>query len=102
MTTLPIREKLLTLFSRFVTREAAIYQDMLNITSPDNDLTILEPSIKSGILKFGEITDIPIMVKLSETVSSGSFISVSSTLDCSPYLINKDFHFQGWKDKGEF
>ncbi|MDO9066047.1 MAG: C25 family peptidase C-terminal domain-containing protein, partial [Chloroflexota bacterium] len=65
-----------------------------SIVSPDNDITILEPSVKSGILRFGEITDIPIMVKLSETVSSGSFISVSSTLDCSPFLISNDFSFR--------
>jgi hypothetical protein len=65
-----------------------------SIVSPDKDITILEPSVKSGILKFGEITDIPVMVKLSETVTSGSFISVSSTLDCSPFLIRKDFSFR--------
>ena len=65
-----------------------------DITSPDADVTILEPTVKSGILKFGEITDIPIMVKLSETVSSGSFISFSSTLECNPFLINKDFSFR--------
>ena len=64
------------------------------IASPDADLTILEPNVKSGILKFGEITDIPILVKLSETVSSGSFISVLSTLDCSPFLVNKEFSFR--------
>ena len=67
-----------------------------SIVSPEKDITIPEPSIKSGSLKFGEITDIQITVKLSETVSSGSFISVKSTLDCSPYLaiINKDFSFR--------
>jgi hypothetical protein len=65
-----------------------------SIASPDAGITVLEPSVKSGMLKFGEITDIPIMVKLSETVSSGSFISVSSTLDCGAYLVNNDFSFR--------
>jgi hypothetical protein len=65
-----------------------------NITSSQPDITILEPSVKSGVLKFGEITDIPVMVKLAESTSSGSFITVSSTLDCSPYLIKKDFAFR--------
>jgi hypothetical protein len=50
-----------------------------SIASPDAGITVLEPSVKSGMLKFGEITDIPIMVKLSETVL-----------------------FQGWTDQGEF
>jgi hypothetical protein len=66
-------------------------------SSPEADITISEPSVKSGLLKFGEITDIPITVKLSESVSSGSFFSVSSELDFSPYLINKinkDFSFR--------
>ncbi len=64
------------------------------ITSPNVDITILEPSVKSGILKFGEITDIPIMAKLSDAALSGSTISISSILDCSPYLITKDFAFR--------
>ena len=46
------------------------------------------------ILKFGETTDIPVKVKLSESASSGSFISFSSLLDCTPYILNKDFSFR--------
>jgi hypothetical protein len=62
--------------------------------SQDKELNILEQSKNSGVLKFGEITDIPVIVKLSDTASSGSFFSISSTLDCSPYLLNKDFAFR--------
>ncbi|MEI6047440.1 MAG: C25 family cysteine peptidase [Bacteroidota bacterium] len=65
-----------------------------NIVSPEQEISILEPSVKSGELKFGEVTDIPITVKLSESAMSGSYISISSTLDCSPFLINKDFAFR--------
>jgi hypothetical protein len=62
----------------------------------------VEPSVKSGELKFGEVTEIPVMVKLSETVPTGSLISVSSTLDCSPYIVNKDFSFRVGKVRESF
>jgi len=64
------------------------------VNSLNSDLTILDPDVKSGILKFGKTTDIPVKVKLTESVSSGSFISVSSLLDCSPYILDKDFTFR--------
>jgi hypothetical protein len=63
-------------------------------TSNSADLSILEPNVKSGDLKFGETTDIPVKVKLSESASSGSFISLSSLLDCNPYILNRDFSFR--------
>ena len=58
------------------------------------DLTILDPNVKSGDIKFGETTDIPVKVKLAESAGSGSFISLSSILDCTPYILNKDFSFR--------
>ncbi|HEX7494277.1 MAG TPA: C25 family peptidase C-terminal domain-containing protein, partial [Bacteroidales bacterium] len=73
-----------------------------NISSTENDITFVEPSIKSGTLKFGEVTDIPILVKLSEASASGSLISLSSTLDCSPYIIKKDFTFRVGKIRESF
>jgi hypothetical protein len=72
------------------------------VSSPDQDLNVLEPDIKSGLLKFGEITDIPITVKLSESTLTGSFISISSTLDCSPFLSVKDFTFRVGKIRESF
>ncbi len=63
-------------------------------TSNSQELTILDPNVKSGELKFGETTDIPVKVKLAESASSGSFISLSSLLDCNPYMLNKDFSFR--------
>jgi hypothetical protein len=73
-----------------------------NISSQQNDISLVEPSVKSGTLKFGQITDIPVMVKLSETVPVGSFISVSSILDCSPYIVDKDFSFRVGKVRESF
>ena len=43
------------------------------VTSNSSDLTILEPDVKSGDLKFGETTDIPVKVNCQKHVSSGSY-----------------------------
>jgi hypothetical protein len=63
-------------------------------TSNSPELSVLDPNVKSGELKFGSTTDIPVKVKLSETASSGDFITLSSMLDCTPYILNKDFSFR--------
>ena len=73
-----------------------------NISSQQDGISLVEPSVKSGTLQFGQITDIPVMVKLSETVPIGSLISVSAILDCSPYIVNKDFSFRVGKVRESF
>ena len=73
-----------------------------NVSSPSEDISIIDPNLKSGILKFGQITEIPVLVKLAETVPSGSLISVSSTLDATPYVVNKDFSFRVGKIRESF
>jgi len=65
-----------------------------SLISPANDVTILAPNVKSGELKIGETTNLPVTVKLPETAASGSFFSVLSTLNCNPYIINKEFSFR--------
>lgn len=73
-----------------------------NINSPGSDITIVDQSIKSGLLKFGEITNIPVQVKISGSASSGSLISVLAKLDCTPYIVNKDFSFRIGKVRESF
>jgi hypothetical protein len=65
-----------------------------SIVNPENDISILAPSVKSGELRIGETTNLPVTVKLSETAASGSFFSVLSTLDCDPFIIKKEFSFR--------
>jgi len=64
--------------------------------SPVDGLSIPDPRPKSCTLNFGQITDVPITVKLPDLVLLGSTISVSSTLDCSPFInpLNKSFSFR--------
>ena len=73
-----------------------------SIISPANDITILSPSVKSGELKIGETTGLPVSVKLPDESVSGSYFSVLSTLDCSPYIINKEFTFRVGKIRESF
>jgi hypothetical protein len=66
----------------------------LNISSPNSEISVLEPSKSSGPLEYEKITDIPVVVKLSENVPSGTTINILSMLDCNPYFVNKDFSFR--------
>jgi hypothetical protein len=77
-------------------------EGQFGISSPQDDISVVDPSVKSGVLQFGQVTDIPVLVKLSETTPSGSFISISSTLDCNPYFVNKDFTFRVGKIRESF
>ena len=77
-------------------------EGQFNMSSADGGISIVDPSVKSGILKFGQITEIPVQVKLSESVQSGSLITVSALLDCNPYLVNKDFSFRVGKIRESF
>lgn len=73
-----------------------------NISSLAQNFSIVDPNLKSGLLKFGEITDIPVLVKLSEAALSGDLVSVSALLDCNPYIVNKDFSFRVGKVRESF
>ena len=77
-------------------------EGQFNISSPANEISIVEPSVKSGVLKFGEITNIPVTVKLSESSASGSLISLAATLDCNPYIVTRDFSFRVGKIRESF
>jgi hypothetical protein len=65
-----------------------------SITSSDADLTILEPTKNSGTLQNGEVTEIPVLVKLAESVGTGNTISIMSLLDCGPYQVDREFAFR--------
>ncbi len=66
----------------------------LSVISTNENMTVVEPSVKSGVLQFGDITEIPVIVKISDKSATGSYIYLTSTLDCTPYLISKNFTFR--------
>ena len=70
--------------------------------SPSQNVTILEPSVKSGLLKFGNTTEIPVTVKIAETTSSGTSITFASALDCNPYILKNEFTIRVGKIRESF
>jgi hypothetical protein len=72
------------------------------IESQVNHLEILDQNVKSGVLQFGETANIPVAAKLSESARFGNYITLISTLDCSPYIVNKDFTFRVGKIRENF
>lgn len=66
----------------------------LSIFSAATGMNIVDNSATGRMLKWGQITEIPLTVQLSDDLSSGSYISLSSTLDADPYLLDWDFTFR--------
>jgi len=75
-------------------------QFTISTTSPD--LSILESSVKSGLLEFGKTTEIPIPVQLSETVLTGATISFTVQLNCHPFVLTKTFTFRAGQIRESF
>lgn len=72
------------------------------VSTRNENLAVLDPNVKSGILQFGETTTIPVTVKLSESAFSGDYILVLSSLDCNPYFVSKNFTFRVGKVRESF
>jgi len=66
----------------------------LLIDDQGSELEIIDSDIKSGILQFGEISNITVPAKLSGSATYGDYISLLSTLDCAPYIVDKNFEFR--------
>jgi hypothetical protein len=65
-----------------------------NISSPDAEISLIESSKNSGNLNSGVVIEIPLLAKISESVPSGTTISLSAILDCSPFFANRSFSFR--------
>lgn len=66
----------------------------LSIFSAAAGMSIVDNSAPGRMLKWGQITEIPLTVQLSGELASGSYISLSSRLDSDPFLMSKDFSFR--------
>ena len=63
----------------------------LLINSAEPILTILNPDVKSGILQYGEVSEIPIAVSLSEFANFGDYINLSALVVCEPFNAKRNF-----------
>lgn len=71
-------------------------------TTDTEKINILDQNVKSGVLKFGEVTEIPVTVQLAPAVTNGSYFDVSSTLNSDPYIISNKFTFRVGKIRESF
>ncbi|MFH0841949.1 MAG: C25 family cysteine peptidase [Bacteroidota bacterium] len=65
-----------------------------NVTTADTIITILESSVKSGVLEYGEITSIRVPVKISESAASGATVNMTVMLECTPYFVIRNISFR--------
>ncbi|HZY26466.1 MAG TPA: C25 family cysteine peptidase, partial [Bacteroidales bacterium] len=77
-------------------------EGQFSIPQTQGDISVEEQNVKSGTLKFGQSTDIPVLVKLSDSASIGSLITLTSELNCNSYVLNKDFSFKVGKIRESF
>lgn len=63
------------------------------VSGTSNEITI-DDNIKSGILRFDEISEIIVPAKLSADTEIGTIIYLSSILECPPYTVDKSFSFR--------
>jgi hypothetical protein len=67
---------------------------LFTISSLQAGITMLEPSKSSGTLDAGTSTDIKVPVKLSDNISIGTNIQLSTLLNCGSIQISKNFSFK--------
>ncbi|MCU0461335.1 MAG: C25 family cysteine peptidase [Bacteroidales bacterium] len=66
----------------------------LRLSSPDPEISLIEPSKNSGILSSGTSVDIPLEAKISSAANQGTTINISTELDCDPFFANNSFSFR--------
>jgi hypothetical protein len=72
---------------------------ILNLPS---GVTIYNPVVNTGPLNYGEITVIPVSVKLASSADRSGSFDIASLLDCSPYIKSKSFSIPVGKSKESF
>lgn len=64
---------------------------LFSISSSDQEITIIESGKNSGFLNYGEEMEIPLKVKIAESVPIGTSINITTYLDCDPYIASRTF-----------
>lgn len=82
------------LIFRIVNEGSSDASGQFSIGSPTGGLNIIESVISNKFLKAQQTTDISLKVSLSDLMSSGNYIQLSSHLESYPFVINRDFTFR--------
>lgn len=73
-----------------------------HLTSANQGINIDNPSVKSGVIRQSENTYVPVRVQLSDDLTSGGYIQLSSELVCWPFIINQGFTLRIGKVRESF
>ena len=76
--------------------------DFSVFTFDTDKITILNSEVKSVVLRFGEVTEIPITVHVSPSAEVGGYINMSSTFSCEGYIAKNQFTFRVGKVREDF
>jgi hypothetical protein len=63
-----------------------------NITNIPFGLSIPDPDINTGVLKYGESKLITVPVTVLSSVQIGTSINLNTYIDCTPYVVSKSFY----------
>jgi len=66
----------------------------ITVSSQVPDLQIIDSDVKSGLLQAGETSTIPVAVRLAQTARHGDYFSFLTTLNCNPYIADRNFQFR--------
>ena len=73
-----------------------------NILNQPPGVTIFNPVVNTGLLQFGEVTTIPVSIKLAPDFVRGGSFDIVSLLNCPPYDKNKSFSIPVGKTRESF
>jgi hypothetical protein len=62
-----------------------------SITGHPAGMTITDNPVITGVLKCGEVTNIPVTIRIAPSVLPGTIMNFNTVLDCTPYIENKSF-----------
>lgn len=79
---------------RIVNEGSSDASGQFSIGSSSSGINIIESAVSNRFLKSLQTTDISLKVSLSDVLSSGNYIQVSSHLNSYPFVINRDFTFR--------
>jgi hypothetical protein len=64
---------------------------VFSISSPDPEISLIEPSKASGILTAGNSVQVPLQAKISASTAEGTTVSLTAEINCDPFITERSF-----------
>jgi len=82
----------LDLVFRVLNSGSSDIEGIFSITGHPAEMTIIDNPVSTGVIKHGEVTDIPVKVRIATSVLPGTIMDLNTLLDCTPYIKDKSFN----------